>query len=229
MVPGTEKRKTRNSAKVNLLLSLTFHSLIVLAVFYFAAREGLLGTHLKTIAVFREPAEKKPEPKPPVKPKEAEPPKTEAPKLAEPPKTVEPQKVAAAAPPPASVSQAPPAIAPPAAEVSDFIFEGGKIVESSSDPVDLYKGLLEYSLRSSWDRPEDLEDQSFVAEVEVAVDRAGHIADPVWKKSSGEKRWDDSVRQAIAKTRSASRPPPSNFPSRVVLRFDVVASEPVAP
>ena len=228
MLPGTEKRKARNSPRVNLLLSLTFHSLIVLSVFYFAAREGLLGNKLKTtITVFREPA-KKPEPKEPVKPKEPEPPKPDT-KAVEPPKTVEPQKVAVAAPPPASAAQAPPAVAPPPAEVSDFAFAGGRLVESSSDPVGLYKGLIEYTLRSGWDRPEDMDDQAFVAEVEVAVDHSGRIADPVWKKSSGEKRWDDSVRQAIAKTTSVSRPPPSNFPSRVVLRFDVVPSEPVAP
>jgi hypothetical protein len=37
------------------------------------------------------------------------------------------------------------------------------------------------------------------------------------------------VRQAIAKTQSVNRAPPTNFPARVVVRFDVVASEPVAP
>jgi len=47
------------------------------------------------------------------------------------------------------------------------------VVESSSDPVEIYKGQLEYSLRSGWNRPEDLDDQSLVAEVEVAVDPRG--------------------------------------------------------
>jgi hypothetical protein len=150
------------------------------------------------------------------------------PKVVEPPKVVE-QKVVAAPPPPAGAIQAPPAIAPPAAEAPDFVFQGGRVVQDSSDPVDLYKGLLEYSLRSGWERPEDMDDQSFVAEVEVAVDHKGQIADPVWKKKSGEKRWDDSVSQAIARTRSVSQAPPSNFPSRVVLRFDVVPTEPVDP
>jgi hypothetical protein len=113
--------------------------------------------------------------------------------------------------------------------VAAFVFEGGKVVESSSDPVQIYKGLIEYSLRSRWDRPPDIEDQSYVAEVEVAVDHHGQIADPVWKKGSGDKRWDDTVRQAIARTQSINRAPPTNFPSRVVVRFDVVASEPIAP
>jgi outer membrane biosynthesis protein TonB len=228
MLPGTEKRKPRNSSKVNLLISLAFHSLIVLSVFYFAAREGWLGKPLQTIAVDmvkEKPAEK---PKEPVKPKADEPPKVEPPKLAEATKPAELPKMTQA-PPPAAAMTAPPAIAPPAAEAASFEFEGGKVVETSSDPVELFKGLLQSALQSSWARPEDLDDQSLVAEVEVAVDSTGHIADPVWKKSSGQKRWDDSVRQAIAKTRSVSRAPPPNFPSRVVVRFDVVASEPVAP
>jgi len=225
MLPGTQKRKPRNSSKVNLFISLTMHSLLVLAVFYFAAREGLLGKQLRKIAV------EMVKEKPPEKPKELEKPKeqpVETPKLAEAPKMEAPKAVAQAPPPPATMA-APPAVAPPATEVAAFVFEGGKAVESSSDPVQLYKGLLEYSLRSRWDRPEDMEDQSFVAEVEVAVNHAGQIADPVWKKSSGDKRWDDTVRQAIARTQSVNRAPPTNFPSRVVVRFDVVASEPVAP
>ncbi len=229
MLPGSEKRKPRNSSKVNLFISLTMHTLIVLAVFYFAAREGLLGKQLRKIAI-EMVKEKPPEkPKEPDKPKEPAP---EQPKLAEIPKTVEapkavapPPPATAAAPPPA----APPTVAPPPAEVGAFVFDGGKVVESSSDPVQLYKGLLEYSLRSRWDRPPGIEDQSYVAEVEVAVDHAGQIANPVWKKSSGDKHWDDSVRQAIAKTHSVNHAPPTNFPSRVVVRFDVVALEPVAP
>ena len=72
-----------------------------------------------------------------------------------------------------------------------------------------------------------MDEKALVAEVEVQVDHSGRVADPVWKKSSGEKRFDDSVRQAIAKTQSVNRAPPTNFPSRVVVRFDVVASEPV--
>ena len=71
-------------------------------------------------------------------------------------------------------------------------------MESSSDPVQLYKGLLEYALRSKWNRPENMADDDYVAEVEVAVDRNGQISDPEWKKGSGNTRWDDSVRQAIA-------------------------------
>ena len=85
-------------------------------------------------------------------------------------------------------------------------------MESSSDPVKLYKGLLETSLRFNWDRPSGVDDHTNVAEVEVAVDKTGEITSPVWKKSSGQKQWDESVRLAIASTKKVIRPPPTNFP-----------------
>jgi TonB family protein len=94
---------------------------------------------------------------------------------------------------------------------------------SSSDPVQLYKGLVEAALLFNWERPKEMDDKSNLVEVEVTVDAAGDISDPVWKKSSGQKQWDDSVRQAIASTKKVNRPPPTNFPSRVVVRFDVEA------
>jgi colicin import membrane protein len=227
MLPGTEKRKPRNSPKVNLLLSLAFHTILVLAVFYFAAREGLLGAKLHTYAISLEkPAEK---PKEPAKPKPDEPAKVATPAVANDIKPVEAApKIAAQAPPPAAMA-APPSIAPPPAEEAPFIFEGGKIVESSSDPVQLYVGKLQRSLQLNWDRPQDMDDKSFVAEVEVAVDHTGQIAYSDMKKSSGQKRWDDSVLQAIAKTHSVKSAPPPNFPSRVVVRFDVVASDAAVP
>lgn len=216
MLPQTQVRKKRNSSKVNLLISLAFHALIVLAVLYFAARTGLLGKQLKKITVTMEKQEK-----PPEKPKE--PPKVEPPKIVEPPKVVEAPKEAA---PPTVV---PPVVAPPAAELPSFDFEGGKLVQSSSDPVQLYKGMIEYALRSKWNRPTDMADDDFVAEIEVSVDRAGKISDPQWKKSSGNKVWDDTVRQALAATTSMTRPPPTNFPPRVTIRFDVQseATEPI--
>jgi outer membrane biosynthesis protein TonB len=202
MVPQTQSRQRRNSSKVNLLISLTFHSAIVLALFYFAAREGLLGKQLKKIAV------EMVKEKPPEKPKEPEKP-IEAPKV-----------ITQASPPVASIA-APPAVAPPVTALPSFVFEGGKAVQTSSDPVQLYKGLVEYALRSKWNRPTDLADNSFVAEVEVSVDRAGQLSNPGWKKGSGHTRWDDSVRQAIAATKTVNRPPPTNFPPRILVRFDV--------
>ena len=43
MLPHTQPRKKRNSSKVNLLISFTFHALIVLVALYFAARAGIAG------------------------------------------------------------------------------------------------------------------------------------------------------------------------------------------
>ncbi len=225
MIPQTQKRKVRNSTKVNLLFSFVFHSIIVLTLTYFAAREGLLGKTVRRIAV-EMVKEKPPEkPKEPEKPK-ADLPKVEAPKLAEAPKMQE-QRAAPQAPPP-SAAFAPPVAAPPSVDVPLLVFDGGAMVESTSDPVQIYKGLVEYSLRSHWDRPEDFDDHAFVAEVEVSVSASGKIENPVWKKGSGNKRWDDSVRHALANAKSMDRPPPAHFPAHVVVRFDVVESEPIA-
>ena len=89
MIPQSQPRKKRNSSKVNLMISLGVHALLVVVVLYFAARSGLLGKQLKKITVTMEKKEK-----PPEKPKE--PPKVEPPKIVEPPKLVEAPKAAAA-------------------------------------------------------------------------------------------------------------------------------------
>ena len=213
MLPQSQARKKRNSSRVNLLISLTFHALIVLVALYFAARQGLLGKQLKKISI------EMVKEKPPVKPKELEKPKVEPPKVEtpkpEPPKVVEEAK---AAPPPTT---APPTVAPPSAELPSFEFEGGKTVETSSDPVHLYKGYLEYALRSRWQRPDNLADDNYVAEVQVTVDRKGEISHPTWQKGSGDPKWDDSVRRVFQEVTSMDRPPPTNFPARVTVRFDV--------
>lgn len=202
---------------MNLLISFTFHALIVLVGFYFAARGGLLGKQLKKIAV------EMVKEKPPEKPKEPEKPKVEVPKPEVPkelpkvevPKIVEAPKLSA---PP---SAAPPSVAPPAAELPSFDFAGGKAVESSGDPVDVYKGLVQHAFTSKWNKPEDLSDDKFVAEVQVSVSRDGHISNPQWLKTSGNARWDNSVKQALASVSSMDHAPPTNFPPRVIIRFDV--------
>ncbi|HZM05761.1 MAG TPA: TonB C-terminal domain-containing protein [Candidatus Saccharimonadales bacterium] len=225
MIPQTTKRRARNSSRVNLLISFAFHATIMLALLYFAARQGYLGKQIKKIAV-EMVKEKPPEkPKEPEKPK-AEPPKLETPKVVAAP--VEALKMAAAAPPPAAVSAAPPVVAPAAVEVPSFSFEGGKAVETSSDPVQLYKGFVEYSLRSRWDRPGDMDDHEYVAEVQVSIDSTGQVSNPIWKKSSGNTRWDNSVRQALVRGGKISRPPPPMFPGQVLVRFDVVEAEAIA-
>jgi len=212
MLPQSQARKKRNSSKVNLLISFTFHAILVLVLLYFAARQGLLGKQLKKISiemVKEKPPEKPKEPeKPNMEPPKVETPKVELPKVAE----------AKAAPPP---TMAPPTVAPPSAELPSFEFAGGKAVETSSDPVQLYKGAVEYALRSKWNRPEDVTDDHYVAEVEVTVDRTGRISDPGFKKGSGDAKWDDSVKQVFLLVKGMERPPPTNFPSRITVRFDV--------
>jgi len=159
--------------------------------------------------------------KQPEKPKEPEKPKVETPKIETP--KVETPKMAEAVPPQAAVAavSAPPAVAPPAADLPTLEFEGGKAVETSSDAVQVYKGYLEYALRSKWTRPDDIADDNYVAEVDVAVSRAGDISDPVWRKNSGDLKWDESVKRVFAVVSRLDHPPPTNFPPRVTIRFDV--------
>lgn len=217
MLPSSPPRTRRNSARTNLLISLVFHVVLVVGLGYVAAREGLLGKQLKKIAVelVKEAA--------PEKPKPAEKPPEPAPEI---PKPVahsvaarEPERTAPAAVTPPAESL--PAVAPPALTVPSFVFEGGKPVESSSDPVTLYKGFVEYSLRAQWDRPTDLADDTFVAEVSVTIDRDGRILNPQWTKLSGQERWDATVRKAVASLPALRRPPPAGFPERITVRFDV--------
>src|SRR5450432_2390148 len=131
--------------------------------------------------------------KPPEKPKE--PPKVEPPKV-EPPKVVTP-KIAEAPKVQAPPVVAPPVVAPPNSELPSFEFGGGKTVETSSDPVQLYKGYLEYVLRQKWNRPDAESDDNFTTEVDVSVDRKGNIENTTWLKGSGDAKWDETVRQVF--------------------------------
>ncbi len=213
MTPQSQPRKTKNSSRVNLIISFTFHAVLVLVLFYFAAREGLLGKKLNKIAVQmikEKPPEKPKEPeKPKIEPPKVEPPKIETPKVVETPKVQAPPVVA------------PPVVAPANNELPSFEFGGGKAVETSSDPVQLYKGYLEYVLRQKWNRPDDEADDNFTAEVAVSVDRHGNIENTTWLKGSGDEKWDATVRQVFAAVKTIDRPPPTNFPPRVTIRFDV--------
>jgi len=218
-------RRKRNSSKVNLIFSFIFHGTLIAVVFFFAAREGMLGKKLKQLTVTMVPKEKKPEP-PKEKPAEL---KVETPKPAEVAKAVvAPPPMAAAAPPPAA--GAAPAVAPAPVSLPGFEFhDGAKDVESLSDANSIYKALVEHTLRSRWDRPEGIADDAYVAEVELTVDPAGKVKDSRWVKGSGDKRWDDSVRTVVEQTKAISRPPPKGFPEKFLVRFDVesLKTEPV--
>jgi hypothetical protein len=215
MIPQSQPRKTKNSSKVNLTISAVVHGLLILGLIYFAAREGYLGKTVKSIVVTKV-EEKKPEPE---KPKEIEKPKVEPPK--EKPKYEEPKVEA----PKTAPVTAPPVVAPAAVDVPSFVFAGGKEVITENDPVQLYRGYMEYVFRSKWVRPEDMDDAKFVAEVGVKIAKDGSLGGIVWEKGSGNVRWDQSVKDVFKQINSIDRRPPTNFPPEVVIRFDVAEEE----
>jgi hypothetical protein len=218
-------RKQKRTSRLSAAISLVVHAIIIGMLTFFAAREGILGKQLKKISVTMMPKEKPPE-KPKEKPPESKP-EVVTPRAAE-PKVVDipPQAVKPSATPPPAAATVAPAAAPPAAALPAFDFEGGKAVETTSDPNLIYKGYVEYTLRSRWNRPEGLADEHYVAEAEVAIDRDGRVLATTWKKGSGDPAWDNSVKKVLAETPNIGRPPPKGFPQQVLVRFDVqVATE----
>jgi hypothetical protein len=211
MIPQSQPKKKKNSSKANLIISAVVHGILVAVLFYFAAKEGLLGKKVQKITV-EMVHEKKPPPEPP----KVEPPKPEPPKI-EPPKIEAPKVETVKVPP----TVAPPVVAPPANDIPAFDFEGGKAVNSESDPVQLYKGYIEYTLRSKWNRPDNMADDNYVAEVAVSVDPQGNLSQPRWLKGSGDEQWDQTVKDVFKVVSSIDRRPPTNFPPSVVIRFDV--------
>ena len=212
------ERKRLNSSKVNLTVSVIFHSILIFTVFFFAAREGMLGKKLKEITVTMVPKEKKPEP-PKEKPAEQ---KMEPPKIAEAPKSI------VIAPPRAETAAAPvnsaPAVAPAAVELAAFEFHDGAHDVQTGDAASVYKGLVELALRSRWNRPDNIEDDAFAAEVQLTVDDQGGVTAYHWLKGSGNRVWDDSVKAAVAATKEISQRPPKGFPPSFIVRFDVEAT-----
>ena len=221
-----DRRKDKRTSRLSVVISLVCHALIIGTLAFIAAREGILGKELKKIAVTMVPKEKPPEEKPKEKPPEpkpvVEPPKEETPK---PVVTPQPQlaKAAIALPPAATAA---PVAAPAPAALPAFDFDGGKAVETTSDPDLIYKGFVEYTVRSRWVRPEGVADENYVAEVELALDRTGRVQGTTWKKGSGDAAWDNSVKKVLAETANIGRPPPKSFPEKVLVRYDVqVATE----
>ena len=223
-MPPAPRTRRKRATQVSLVTSLVFHGAIIGALVFLAAREGYLGKQLKTIAVTMAPKEKPPEPEKPKEPEKKPEPPPEKPK-SEPepqPRVAPPEQAPPAGP--AAASTAPPPVAPPPGQVAAFNFsDGAKVVESSSDPVQIFKGFVEFTLRSRWQRPEGLKDSDFVAEVDLRIDRDGKVTGSDWRRGSGHDGWDRSVRDALARTPSLGRPPPKGFPDRVLVRFDVVS------
>ena len=225
------KRVPQESNRVSLFISILFHALFIFGVFFLAAREGVLGKRLKQMTVVLVPKDEKPKP-PEEKPKE--PPREKPPEIKPKPKADIPKPALAKVAPLAPRLTVPPSVfvpsaAPPPAISSTFDFsDGAKVVQTSDDPVVVYKSYVENVLRSQWSRPVEGSDLDYMAEVEVAIDSSGRVLGNVWRKGSGNSRWDDSVRRALAQTASIRRPPPMGFPDKFVVRFDVQQdSEPV--
>jgi len=216
-----QKRKKTNSSKINLIISSVFHGVLVACIFYFAAKEGLLGKKLKELTVTMEKV-KKPEP-----PKEKPPePKVEQPKTQEAKVNVPQPRAQVAATPPPAANAAAPEVAPAAVALPSFGFNEGAIdVTSISDPYAIYKTLVEHTLFSFWSRPQDMADDSFVAEVELTIDKSGGIEETHWISGSGNARWDQSVKDAVAQLKALSRPPPKGFPNKFIVRFDVESTK----
>lgn len=221
-----DRRKDKRTSRLSVAISVVFHALIIGGLFFIAAREGMLGKDLKKIAVTMVPKEKPPEEKPKEKEPEPKPPVEEPkPEQPKPVETVPQIAKPTATPPPATGPVAAPAAAPAAATLPAFDFEGGKTVETVSDPNVIYKGYVEYTLRSRWNRPEGIDDAKFIAEVELSVDASGRVGSTTWKMGSGNAAWDASVKRVLAETSNIGRPPPKGFPPQVLVRFDVQAVE----
>ena len=203
--------RKKTTAKSSVTVSVIIHALIFLAGAYWAAHEGMRGQKMKDLSATIMDKEKKE-----VKKDE---PKAEERKaaVAEEVKSI---KAAAASTekfvPPAAVADVAAAVPPPVIDGSFIINQA--VIE---DPVVSYKEQIETALRSKWQRPADVLDFGYFAEVEVSVDATGHLANTFWKKGSGDAKWDDSVKQALEKSKTFRRPPPKGFPERVLVRFDV--------
>ncbi len=210
-------RKEPRMSGVGAAVSVALHLAALAIIAIIAAREGVLGKRFRTIAVTIESKEA-PKEQPRQKPAEQPPePGPISPKAAAPTVVVAVRASSQPVPSPAVNSS----VAPPPSVEPDFLFGEGKLVESGSDPKVLYKTFVEYALRSNWKRPAHSVDLNYVAEVEVGIDRLGRIVSREWKKASGNEAWDNSVRQALAQTRSLERTPPGGFPEKVLVRFDV--------
>jgi TonB family protein len=209
------QRRKKESSKTNLIISFIFHTLLVLGVFYFAARQGVMGDKMKSLVATLEQQKPKEQPKPP----------KEEPKV-EQPKQIDQPKIMAATPPPAAAAtappavEAPPAVAPPTLDAS-FFGDGAKVINEVSDPKLIYKNSIERALLSNWSRPDDAHDDSYVAEVELSIDPSGRVTNSRWIKGSGDARWDKSVKSAVGATKSIGTAPPTGFPGKFTARFDV--------
>ena len=89
----------------------------------------------------------------------------------------------------------------------------------------MYKALVEHTVRGYWNRPEDMADDNFIAMVEFTIDKSGYVSDTRWVSGSGNTRWDESVKDAVAQVKSIRKGPPAGFPNKFTVRFDVESTK----
>ena len=122
----------------------------MLAVFYFAARQGVMGDKMKSLVATLEQQKPKEPPKPP---KEEPKPEPNA-DWNSPSRSRACAGSAGSRPRRAPPVDAPAAVAPPTLDAS-FFGDGAKAVVEVSDPKLIYKGSIERASASNWERPEE--------------------------------------------------------------------------
>ena len=110
--------------------------------------------------------------------------------------------------------------APVVASMPTFEFSAGKTVYAESDPVQLYKGYMEYVLRSQWQRSVDSTNNSCFGSIMLNVDKQGNLSRGEWLDGSGDTNWFQSVVNTVNQVATMDRRPPTNFPSTIAVRFD---------
>jgi hypothetical protein len=216
VIHSTHQLRKRNSAKVNLTISLVLHVLVFAAGAYWAAHEGYLGKKIQELSLMLVPKEIKEEKKEEEKVVETK--KVEPVKPAEIRQAIASTAAKAPPPPPPAdlTSAAPP---PPPAELPAFVFDAA--TDAKNNPVTIYCEQIEKALRLKWQRPSDIDDLNLAAEIEVSLDPSGKISSFQWKKGSGNKKWDDSVKLAMSQATGLDTAPPKDFPNKFLVRFDV--------
>lgn len=199
--------------KSGFLVAVLFHVILILIIIFFASKEGMLGKKMQTLAVTIVSKEKKIEQS-----------KVEPPRII--PQAEIQKPIALDIPKPAvieTLSKVPQvSIAPPSVELPTVQFDdGAKKVKTISDPIELYRIYLEHAIKSCWNKP-NIDDKGFEVWVEFFIDVKGMIIDKRVLSSSGNLKWDDSVRLDLKQITLFNKLPPKNFPMRFQVRFDTV-------
>ena len=192
--------------KSNLIIAVIFHLIILFIIIFFAAKEGKLGQTFKSLTVVLSPKQKIEE----VKPKTVEPKLPDVPKVNVPQIQEEKQVVKS--------KSSEPTVAPNVVQLPSFdFFDGAKKINSTNDPIELYRLYLESNIKSAWQVP----DNDGVVNAEITIDSKGKITSTKILNFT-DLIWEMSVSQALSKIEKFSKEPPTNFPKRFTIRFDIV-------